>query len=213
MFVQQNQATQLARLFSLLAQGERLAHHSATQQSRMMLNQERPSQAKFLKTQAKQELFHARVFDGTITWLDSNQACTPYRCLEKYSGHLETSLKQGAMTESILATQVVLESLGKLALQGIDNRMNRYSFGLKKIRSTILAQEDQHHDFGQSELHRFMQEENMDLTAVQNLAYQYLELAFEVLDEVEPLFESLDSNSHRFKQDLIGEMPSWLNLS
>ena len=213
MHVHASQSVQLSRLFTLLSQGERLAHHSAKQQSKIMLAEGNTSQAKFLKTQAKQELFHARIFDSTIMWLGGNKHRTRYQCLDKYAGYLEVALRKGTMTESVLATQVVLESLGKLALQGIDSGMEKQGLGLRKIRSAILAQEDEHHDFGQYELYKLAQQTNITQLTLQNQARQYLELAFDILDEAEPLFENLNSDIDCFKQKLISEMPSYLNLA
>ncbi len=211
-FPRPSQSAELIQLFSLLSQGEKIAHRSAIVQAQQMNTCGRRSQAKFLRTQARHELFHSKVFDSTVLFLGGKTNTTKFHCLNRYASYLEKSLNSGAIIESLLATQVVLENLGKLALQGIDGRMEQQGKGLEKIRSVILAQEDEHHHFGQSELLSLMQDEGVQIDTVRQLTQLYAELAFDILDEVAPLFDALDSDNERFKHNLLNEMPAWLNI-
>ena len=203
-------STQLARVFSLLAQGERLAHNAAKRQSQLTLTKGNPSHSIFFKQQARQELFHARVFDGTTLWLGKKHAGKPCAQLEKFTSHVEAALCKGALAESVLAIQLVLEAMGKLILEGIDTRMERYHYGLKKIRSTILAQEAKHYDFGQNQLLTLMQQTNISHSTMRALSQNYHEMANDILDHAAPLFDSLDSDIEAYKQRLTNEIPDWL---
>ena len=212
MFLIANRSTQLARLFSLLSQGERLAHRCAAQQSRLMAARGNMSYAKFFKRQSRQEYFHAHVFDSTVLWLGNSKVNTQCKHLDLYAQYVKNSLDNDAIAESVLATQVILESIGKLVLEGIDVRMERQCYGLKKIRSLILAQEAEHHEFGQSQLLSLMQDTNISLSKMQQLSQQYQELANKIFDELAPIFDSLDADIDSYKSRLSDHIPASLRI-
>lgn len=202
-----SRSLQLSRLFSLLSQGERLAHRCAAQQSRLMTAEGNTAYAKFFKQQSRQELFHARVFDSTVLWLANGKAAAQCKHFNTYTKNIDRALDQGALAESVLATQVILESIGKLVLEGIDVRMERQSFGLKRIRATILAQEAEHHEFGQSELLTLMRNTNISITTMQHLSQHYLDLANKMFDELAPIFDDLGADIDSYKKRLGNEVP------
>lgn len=213
MFLLPSQSTQLARLFSLLSQGELLAHHSATQQYWLMNTTGNVSHAKFFKRQSQQEHFHSRIFDAAVLWLGDSKIQTQCKSLDHYASQIQIALAKGALAESVLATQVILESVGKMVLEGIDGRMQQQNYGLKKIRDTILAQEAEHHEFGQSQLLAIMRKTGASRNTMQHLTQKYLELANNMFDEMDPLFDSLDSDISHYKHRLNKEIPHWLRAN
>ncbi len=212
MFLIASRSTQLARLFSLLSQGERLAHRCAAQQSRLMAAHGNMSYARFFKRQSRQERFHARVFDSTVLWLTNSKVNTRCKYLDLYAKNIENALENHAIAESVLATQVILESIGKLVLEGIDVRMERQCYGLKKIRAIILAQEAEHHEFGQSQLLSLMQDSNTSLSTMQQLSQRYQELANKMFDELAPIFDSLGADIDSYKSQLSDHIPTPLRI-
>ncbi|NOX27490.1 MAG: hypothetical protein GXP21_04760 [Gammaproteobacteria bacterium] len=210
MYLIPSRSTQLARLFSLLSQGERIAHISAAQQSQLMTQHGNTAHAKFFKQQSRQERFHARVFSSAALWIGSGKTNTCCKHLKLFEKSIENALHRRDMTESILAVQVILESIGKIILEGIDARMERQRYGFKKIRAIILAQEAEHHEFGQNQLLHLTQNTNAKLSDMQQQSQHYQELANNIFDELAPLFDHLGADINRYKSELNNEIPDHL---
>lgn len=208
-----SRSTQLARLFSLLSQGERIAHLSAAKQSQLMTQHGNTSHAKFFKQQSRQERFHAHVFSNTALWLGSRKINTQCTHLKEFEKNINNALNRRDITESILAVQVILESVGKLVLEGIDTRMERQSYGLKKIRSVILAQEAEHHEFGHAQLLNMKNRSCVSLPDLRQQAQHYQALAINMFDELAPLFDHLGADIDRYKSELRQEIPAHLRLN
>lgn len=160
----------LARLFGLLAAGERLAQHLARLQMRLAPTRR---EARFLRAQVRQEQLHAGVFELAQRRLTDEPE--PLDVLyEPFRQQVQRAAAVGDYYECIVATQVVLEHVGESLLRRLDVGMERRGAGLRRLRRLFLAQESAHHAFGQRVLREALADGRCDPLWLARCAESYL---------------------------------------
>jgi hypothetical protein len=66
----------------------------------------------------------------------------------RFLERIDAAAHAGRYLECILATQVILESVGELLLGELDAALTRRGAGFQRLRRLFLAQEAAHHAFG-----------------------------------------------------------------
>lgn len=186
-------------LFVLLA-GERLAASVSAKQSKF-LKSSNPKVSRFLKAQSRQESFHASVFRASLLWLNPKSSYThkEHPILINMQKQLEDAIDHGRIEESILGLQVMIEELGECALNDLDITLEKYRFGLHKVRRIILNQEKAHHTFGE----RYIAEQKFTLASRQTLLRScdsYLDDIDTLLADIEPALNSLNISPQDYLQ-------------
>ena len=128
---------------------ERVAQRSAARQAPLAPD---ARAARFLRSQARHEALHARIFDTAAACLGvaapDLQDC-PYAAFDAY---LEAAAQRGDYADTVVGTQLVLEALGDALLQRLDAGLDRHRVGLVRLRRLLRAQEASHHAFGVAQL-------------------------------------------------------------
>lgn len=199
---------QIARLFSFLLLGERLAGDMAARQAMLT---PAPKLAHFLQTQARQEAFHAVVFQGVIHWLAPRGVCTAHHpSMERYRGLMESALARGDLAESLLALQVLLEAMGDVVLEAIDAGIERRGLGFKRLRRMLRQQEQTHHAFGVHQLASLVSADATLPTRLQTQAQNYLEVIDAMFAELEESFLDFGENPSAYRRAFQQRLPAWL---
>lgn len=201
------QRNQTARLFTALARGEVMAYDCARQQAELV--DDRYSR-RFLQVQMRQELAHRMLFDSAANWLVLKQKRVLPPTMIKFEQRLQQTLVRGDLTESIVASQVVLEGLGEQILCRLNRGLDNLGIGLKRQRSILLRQEQGHFSFGQKLLQRRLQSGQACNGQVQELAGSYLLLVSDILAEMAEVFDVLDEDASEYTNGLVAALPSWL---
>ena len=209
-----DESIQISRMLQVLKQGEEVARDCARMQAQLKLKDE-PRVAKFLRSQARQENFHAQTIQAGILW------ATPKAHRQKVSSPaMETlyrrccqAINEGRYAESVLAVQIVLEGMGETVLRAIDSQMEQRRLGLKKLRHIIVHQEVAHHTFGLRELDKAVAAEGLEQSEVVRLSQEYLDLSERVFAELDTVFEYFDSSQQRFQASVQGALPGWLQVA
>lgn len=134
-----------------LALGERVAQRSAARQAQLTPDKRA---SRFLRSQARHEALHARIFDTAAACLGVPAPALgncPYAAFDAY---LEAAARRGDYASTVVGTQVVLEALGDVLLQRLDDGLQRHHLGLEYLRRLLRAQEASHHAFGVAECKR-----------------------------------------------------------
>jgi hypothetical protein len=209
MVVRPNERAPIARLLRFLQQGEELARDCARAQA--ALAPDRP-QARFLVTQARQEAYHALVFEGAIAWLAPRHlgGCPFLPPLERYRRLLEEAIRRNRFAETLMAEQIILEGLGEAIL-------NRVEFGLAKrqapfgrLRRVLLRQEEAHHAFGARALAREVAAGRTSYEELRASAPEYLALADTMVTTLSDLFEDIREDPALYAANAKNRLPDWL---
>lgn len=216
MIIAPDEKRNAARLFALLRSGERVAEDIARAQSG--LAEDRFAQ-RFLRSQARQEAFHAHVFQGAIRFLSPRGV--PDRdppAMRRLHAMLAAAVARGDFAESLLGQQVILEALGEVLLQAVDRGLQRRGLGFRKLRRVILAQEAAHHATGERLLNDLVANDpdcmgdcTGDCTGrLARRASGYLELVDEMLAHGAPLFDAFDQDADHFRMRIYDKLPGWV---
>ena len=204
------QKTQTARLFAALEYGERLAHDCARRQASLL--DDRRAQ-RFLQTQARQESAHALLFRGAADWLAPKQWFTTPPALRDFGDSLQRALSRNDLTESLVASQIVLEGLGEQILTRLNHGMDNHGIGFSRQRKLLLRQEQGHYAFGLRTLEQRLQTEYTRIEHVHELADGYIRLIQRISAEMADVFAALDENAADYTDGLIAGLPAWLDPS
>lgn len=208
MHLHPNEPQQIARLFDFLLLGERLAGDMAAQQVRLA---PAPKLGRFLQTQARQETFHAVVFQGVIHWLAPRGVRTPHHpSMERYRGLMESALARGDLAESLLALQVLLEAMGDVVLEAIDAGIERRGLGFKRLRRMLRQQEQTHHAFGVHQLTSLVSADATQQARLQRQAQNYLEIIDAMFAELRASFLDFGENPSDYRRAFQQRLPAWL---
>lgn len=202
-----DESRQIARLFGFLRHGEWLARDVAARQARLAAD---PALRRFFAAQARQEAFHAAVFDGAVHWLAPRGVRPPAPApLRRYRARVEAALACGDLVESLLALQVLFEALGDVVLEAIDAGIERRGGGFTRLRRVLRAQEQAHHAFGVRALEQQLDAMPASVARLREPARGYVELVGEILHSLEGVFADFRQEPaeclHRFRQRL----PAW----
>lgn len=201
------QRNQTARLFTVLARGEAMAHDCARRQAELV--DDRRSR-RFLQVQALQERAHRMLFDNAADWLAPQQKRVLPPAMIEFEQRLQQALARGDLTESLVASQVVLEGLGEQILSRLNRGLDNQGICFTRQRRLLLHQEQSHFAFGQRLLQQRLQAGQARRGQVQELAGSYLLLVRDIVAEMAEVFDVLDEDACEYTEGLIAALPSWL---
>ena len=202
-----SQRDQTARLFAVLAHGEVMAHDCARRQAELV--DDRRCQ-RFLQVQAQQERAHRMLFDRAADWMAPKQKRVLPPAMIEFEQRLHRALACGDLTESLVASQVVLEGLGEQILSRLNRGLDEQGIGLSRQRRVLLHQEQGHFAFGQRLLLRRLQAGQAGIGQMQELAGGYLLLVTAMIAEMAEVFDVLDEDANEYTDGLIAALPCWL---
>jgi len=132
-----------------LAHGERVAQAGAMRQARIA-----PSvrAARFLRSQARHEALHARIFDVAALALGAPVLCLPACPYAAFDAQLAADARRRDYPATLVGTQLVLDALGEILLERLEIGLVKHDAGFVRIRRLVRAQEAAHHAFGVAEL-------------------------------------------------------------
>lgn len=202
------QRSQSARLFAALEVGERLAHDCARKQA-ILLDDLRAQ--RFLQVQARQERVHARLFSNAANWLAPKQTFATPPALHSFGSRLQQALCRGDITESLVASQVVLEGFGEQILIRLNRGMDRCGIGFSRQRRLVLRQEQGHYAFGLRTLEQRVYHEHTRIEEVHELADDYLQRIQAIMADMGEVFAVLDEDAAEYTSSLLAGLPAWLD--
>ena len=210
MVVKAGERIPIARLLQFLEHGERVAHDCARGQAALAPE---AGMRRFLLRQARQEYYHALLFQGAIAWLAPRHAgpCPALPPLESYRVLLEGALRRGDFIETILAEQIILEGLGEAILSRIEEGLVIRNAPFARLRRILLHQEEAHHGFGRRIVDRAIAAGVVSVDVLRARAQEYVSLADAMVAGVADLFESIDEDPCVYVSKAKGNLPSWLS--
>ena len=201
------QRTQASRLFTALEYGEQLAHRCAVHQARFA---ESGQSACFLRAQARQEAFHARLFKQAADWSKPARRYRPPATLTAFGAHLARAMDNRDTTECLVASQIVLEGFGEQILQRLNRGLDNLNIGFKRQRYLILQQEQSHYAFGLNALRTRFELYETTQETIRSQSGFYLQMVNRIIDEMRDIFGVLDEDADDYKDSLIQALPAWL---
>jgi len=210
MLVRSDERVPIARLLTFLEHGERLAHDCAKAQAALTPD---PREARFLLTQARQEFYHAVVFQGAIAWLAPRSlgSCPLLPPLERYRLLLEEALRRGNFAETLMAEQIILEGLGEAILKRIEYGLAKRKAAFGRLRRILIHQEEAHHAFGRRALDRAFAAGLTSPAELRLRGLEYLALTDAMMETLGDLFESIDEDPSAYASDAKSYLPDWLS--
>lgn len=209
MLVRPDEKVPIARLLTFLEHGERIAQACASRQATTV---EDPCAARFLRSQARQESMHARVFQGAILWLAPRHlGDVPFLpALEEYRSKLDEAFARGDVLETFLAEQVILEGLGEVILTRIESGLVKRNAPFGRLRRMLLHQEEAHHAFGVGMIDRGIAAGLADLSELRTKAQGYLWLTNSMVLTLADFFEIIEEDPGAWAEDVQNYVPAWL---
>lgn len=206
MWVRPDERQHLARYLHALMLGERVAARCASAQAQMA----HPRIRRFFNAQARQEAIHATVFQYAVQWLAPKG--TSYRdaasLMHQYESLIDEAILRKDLPETVLATQVMLESLGEVCLHRLDHGCTKRGFGFRRLRHIVLNQERAHHDFGRRQLDVYTVDDRV-CNRLQARAADYGALIDRMLVAFQGAFECFDEDMAAFQHDVQKGYPAW----
>lgn len=200
----------LVALLRLMAVGEQIATECARWQARVAAN---PRDRRFFRAQTGHERLHAWLFQSAAQVL--NPAASVPRPLlgimSEYRQRLDAAISGNGWLEVLIGQQLVLENLGEVVLQHLDDNMTRRKLGLTRLRKQVIRQEQAHHRYGMRLLDAEVAAGRADRATLRRLAGPYLELTDRLLTRAAPLLESLDANAEEYRHEFWTGLPDWAN--
>ena len=212
MLVRHNETVPIARLLRFLEQGERLAHGCAKAQAGLAPD---AGMRRFLLGQARQESYHAVIFQGAITWLAPRHLgiCATLPPLEHYRVLLEDAIHHGNFLETLLAEQIILEGLGAAILKRIEAGLLKRQAPFGPLRRILVHQEEAHHGFGRRAVERAIADGQISAEALKPRGQEYLALTNAMVSTLSDLFEAIDEDPAAWTSDAKSYVPTWLIAS
>ncbi|MDM3871108.1 hypothetical protein QSV34_07025 [Porticoccus sp. W117] len=209
-----DEAIQIARMLQVLKRGEEVAADCARLQAQLKAESS-PKVAKFLRSQSRQEMFHARTIQAGMLWVapKARRNLVHSPAMETLYRRCVQAVQDGRYAESVLAVQIVLEGMGETVLRAIDSQMEQRRLGLKKLRHIIVHQEVAHHTFGLRELDRAIADEGLEATDVVRLSQEYLHLSEQIFAELDGVFDYFGASQQQFQASVQGALPGWLQAA
>ena len=202
------QCRELAALLQALAAGERIAASGALAQQ--AIAPDRVARA-FLRRQARQERFHATVFEQAAAWLGGDKAAVPgLTSLRRLERAGQVAVARGDFVGSVLVQQVVLEAVGHVVLDRLDAELARREAGLVGLRRLILHQEDGHQRFGESRVGAALAADPGRLAGYRAAGQSLISTAEALLDELAPSLSALNECAGAYRRDLLTALPTWM---
>jgi hypothetical protein len=167
---------------------------------------------RFFARQARQERFHTHVFSAATRWVRPKGAgpVPGLTTMEAYRRELEAAVARGDALEALVGNQIVLETLGQVELEKLDEGLERRGLGFRGLRKTILAQEREHYEVGEAALETLIGTSTERREMLRRRADVYLSLVEELYVAAGALFEffAQDVAAHRRRFDEL--LPAWV---
>ena len=164
----------------------------------------------FFARQARQELHHARVFNRAVLCITPRGARPVPATLHQFRARLEHACRRRDLPETLVGQQIVLEGFGALILHRMDARFEQRRIGFKRIRKTLLSQEQGHQAFGDRMVRALVESESVELERVHDLVAEYLALIDRVLADLQPMFDVVGADVELYKVALRARLPGWV---
>ncbi len=209
MLVQPEERRPLADLLRFLEQAERLAHNCAAAQTALAPE---PRMSRFLRRQAHQEAFHATVFQAAAMWLapHSWNLTEPFAPLIQYGTLIDRALNRKDFLETVLAEQVILESLGEAILNKLEAGLTKRNAPFRRLRHLLLHQEEAHHGFGERILEQAIADGMTSHDVLRKKAIPYLDLSESLIMTLQTRLEEIDEDPCTYVQAHRRLLPAWL---
>ena len=210
MLVKTGEHVHLAQLLAFMVLGERLAHDCARAQCALAPE---PGMKKFLAGQARQEGYHALAFQGAIHWLTPRyQPPTPVSDhMNQYRHLLESAIARKDFAETLLAEQIILEGLGEAILKKLEAGLVKRGAPFRRLRRTLIHQEEAHHQFGLRILSKMVSREEESYDSLSHRAEVYLPLAKTLLFSTQESFDSIDEDPQAYWDEFHQNLPIWVH--
>jgi len=212
MLIKAGEHGHLAQLLTFMVLGEQLAHDCA--QAQISLTSE-PGQQTFLAGQARQEGYHAMVFQGAIRWLTPRvqHPSLISQHMNNYRGRLESAIARQDFTETLVAEQIILEGLGEAILKKIETGLVKRGAPFQRLRRILIHQEEAHHQFGLRILTKMLERDEVSHDTLRDRTQEYLPLAKTLLFSTQDAFYAIDENPQEYWDAFYQHLPPWLQTT
>lgn len=209
MLVTPDERRPMADLLQFLKLGEMLARDCATAQAELAPDR-RMSQ--FLHSQARQEGFHETIFHGARKWMapelkNAQQTFAPFT---EYRNLVTRAFQNKDFLETILAEQVIFESLGEAILQKMEAGLQKRNAPFQRLRRILLHQEAAHHGFGERVLEQAIAQDHTSHEALREKANPYLAISESIIMTLQDRLEEIDECPWDYLRAHREVLPSWL---
>ena len=200
-------AVPLAKLLSIMAEGECIARDCAMKQA----SAADPRSRRFFNAQARHERFHALLFSQAAKRLVPRTRDQAFHSpgLRQYALCLDDAMGAGRWNEVVIGQQLVLENLGELVLSKLDQEMTVRGAGFERTRAIVLRQERAHHHFGTQWIESRLRDGRIKAVDVRDIAGRYIDLADCVLKDASGLLEAVDADVEAYRYEVRERMPAW----
>ncbi len=210
MLVKSGEHRHLAELLTFMVMGEQLAHDCARAQCTLTPEQ---SMQTFLAGQARQEAYHAIVFQGAIRWLAPRSY--PTSCVSIHLNHyrqlLEAAIARQDIAETLIAEQIILEGLGEAILKKLEAGLVKRGAPFQRLRRILIHQEEAHRQFGLRALSKMVDRGEESYESLSQRTHTYLPLAKTLLFSTQEAFYAIDENPQEYWDQFSDNLPSWLH--
>lgn len=210
MFIHPDKRAPIARLLQFLRDGEYLASDCARAQAQLAPDS---GMHRFLRSQARQESYHAIVFQANIAWLAPRHlgACPLLPPMGRYRALIEDAIRRGDLAETLMAEQIILEGLGEAILVRIEKGLAKRNAPFERLRRMLLQQEEAHHGFGCRTLDRMFAAGVTTPEVLWGRGQEYLGLTHAMVATLADLFTSIGEDATAWAADVGRYVPKWLN--
>lgn len=200
---------ELARLFDVLVNGERLAEDCARGQAGLT---DDARARRYLLRQAAQERIHARVFATVRGMLVPGRRRARFEspAMAQYRAVVEAALAHHRLAESLVATQLVLESLGEVVLERLGAGMAAEGINFARLQRALLGQEQGHHAFGVRLVEHLLAQGRADQGRLEALGQDCLGLADALIEDLADVLDAFDEHAELYRASLRSRLPRWL---
>ncbi len=198
---------QATRLFTALEYGEQLAHQCAIRQMHWI---DDPRACRFLGVQARQEATHASFYRRAADWLTPRHRYNIPVTLQRYATRLQQALDRNDLCDTLTGSQIVLEGFGEQIISRLNRGMDNHGIGFRRLRRTLLRQEQSHYAFGLRMLQQQADASPAAASRIPALAADYLQQVNDMVHEMSDVFESLDEDPDEYCNDLLDNLPGWI---
>lgn len=212
MLVRSDERVPIARLLRFLQDGEYLASDCARAQAKLAPD---PGMRRFLLGQARQEAYHAFVFQANIAWIAPRHlgACPLLAPMVRYRALIEDAIRRGDFAETLMAEQLILEGLGEAILQRIEEGLAKRKAPFERLRRMFLQQEEAHHAFGRRTLERMFAAGGTSPGALRDRGQEYIALTQAMVTTLADLFTSIEEDATAWAADAGRYLPEWLTAT
>lgn len=206
MKIKSNTRAEIGRLFSCLEYGEQLSHDCAVRQT----NLETVDSNRFFIRQARQEQYHAKVFNRVILCITPRGPKQVPAALKRFRMRLERAWERGDLVETLVGQQIILEGLGELILYKMDKKFDQRGIGFNRVRKILLHQERGHQTFGHRMVIGLVNSGVARIEQISILASEYLVLVDRILNDLQPMFDVVGADANQYKIELRERLPNWV---